>query len=279
MISFLSRIIFLISVAYCPDARVGVNLSDTRDSVVLTSTQCCVIPVEKGKKTEFTLQLFNYQSYDENPAVLVILVSKNGTSAQIIEKSNQKLYFNDKGTSRYFDVERLQDARERRGESKTRVSSFNEMKHEEKLENVIMMIQVPLVVKTNPVRQEGLSVCNFRTRGTGMDMGQIGLGSSAGSFVGIKGIELVHDNRFPIRCTYQYYRVTDENFIGESDITDIATQFSQVSSVSLASGSLVVGDKTARKTEPDLDNPKNTDSPFGKLDQDKTWGLQAMSIF
>jgi hypothetical protein len=281
---------------------------------VLTSTQCCILPVQKDKKTEFAVQLFNYQSYDENPAVLVILVSKNGTSAQVLQTSNQKLFFNNNGTAHYFNVERLEDVRERRGDTKTRVDSFKEMKADEKLDNTIMMIQVPLVVKERPRLYNMAAACVLSTnemegwgdlecvskkkaltrgvkpdevvRGRGMDMGQLGLGSEAGRFVGTKGLELVRDTRFPIRCTFQYYRVTDENYISEKNIVDIAEQLAQVATVSVATGSLVVGDKTDRKTEPILDQSKTTDSPFGKIGSDylsqqasTTWGTQSMSTF
>jgi hypothetical protein len=280
---------------YCPDARSNVNLYNKRDSVILTSTQCCILPVEKGKKTEFAVQLFNYQSYNDNPAVLVILVSKNGTSTQILQTSNQKLFFNDKGTARYFDVERLEDVRERRGEAKTRVDSFKEMNKEEKLDNTIMMIQVPLVAKERPdhfgmARTVNCSDTPLKKKGRGMDMGQLGLGSESGAFVGTKGLELIRDTRFPIRCTFQYYRVTDEDYISEKNIVDIAAQLSQVANVSVASGSLVIGDKTDRKTESDLDQPNVTDFHFGKLDQRDylqqlhkeatvTWENQTMGTF
>jgi hypothetical protein len=53
-----------------------------------------VIPVDNNT-TEFAVQLLNYQSSSDNPSVLVILATKFGTSAQIIETLNQKLFFND----------------------------------------------------------------------------------------------------------------------------------------------------------------------------------------
>ena len=115
----------------------NINLLDSEDKDVLTSTQCCVLPCEKEKSVDFTVQLFNYQSVSEDPAVLVVLVSKNGTSAQIVENSNQKLYFNDNGTAKNFNIERLQDNRERKtGKKQEKVKSFTEMKSEEKMENV-----------------------------------------------------------------------------------------------------------------------------------------------
>lgn len=307
---------------YCPDAQAGLNLYNERDSVVLVSTQCCVLPLQDGK-TEFTAQLFNYQSYDDNPAVLVVVVTKNGTSAQILQTANQKLFFNDAGTARYLEIERLEDVRKRRGEEKTRVSSFKEMKAEEKLDNTIMIIQVPLVVKPRSrsakamclsenyddgydnenelcsgleadvcADDECMRVESVKRKSRGMDMGQLGLGLEAGPFIGTKGLKLERDTRFPIRCTFQYYRVTDQPYISEKDITDIREQLAQVATVSVASGSLVVSNPEdsvdkARKTEPVLNQPKPTDSPFGKLDKrnylykatSSAWGSQQMAPF
>lgn len=314
------------------DNKQSVDLTDERDSVVLTSSQCCVLPVIKGDKTEFAVQLFNYQSYDEDPAVLVVLVTKDGVSTQILEKSNQKLFFNDNGTARWFSAERLQDMRERKtGKKQKKVKSFKEMKEDEKMENVLMMIQVPLKQKPRPRPKYKYSAalcynsasfgageceemeydeeeesCSFslfdsqpvyrsmtnnsyQVKGHGIDIGMLGLGSSDGDFIGTKNLKLERDTRFPIRCTFQYYRVTNENFVSEHDVKDIATQVSQATRIALASGSLVA-DTTNRTTEPALNKPQPSDSPFGKLDErdylDKvqqnatsTWGSQRMVSF
>ena len=282
------------------DVKDDTNLFLERDEVILTSSQCCVLPVKKGEKTEFALQLFNYQSYDEDPAVLVLMVSSRGTSVQVLERSNQKLFFNDKGTAKWFNIERLEDVRERKGETKTRVDSFKEMKQEEKMDNTLMMIQIPLKQKPRPqtrgmdgalclsFNNSGGMACQescamalgpsagFRSlgmtkkkkvKGRGMDMGQLGLGSSAGRYVGTKGLKLTRDDRFPIRCTFQYYRVTDENFITEKNIVDISEQISQATAKAVATGSLVCNDESKRATEPDLDHPKPSDDPFGKLNE------------
>jgi hypothetical protein len=321
---------YLANLSQYTDTDHKVDLILERDSVVLTSSQCCVLPVRRGEKTEFAVQLFNYQSYDEDPAVLVVLVSKDGVSSQIVERSNQKLFFNDKGTARWFDIERLQDKREREtGKPQQKVKSFTEMKDTEKQENVIMMIQIPLKQKPR-VRTRGfgsmtlggeeccmmdggfgMPACMsmnapvYRSmsiqKGAGMDMGQIGLGSSEGPFVGTKGLKLERDDRFPIRCTFQYYRVTDENFINEHDIKDIKEQLDRATKVAVATGSLVFSkpvvtnplcgdwcgtkapgqvnnevkddpmdvseEEPPRKTEPILDQPKPSDDPFGKLEE------------
>ena len=53
----------------------------------------CLLPITKTNKTEFDIMLFNYESYKNNPSVLVICCTSNGTSSQIIEANEQKLLF------------------------------------------------------------------------------------------------------------------------------------------------------------------------------------------
>ncbi len=282
------------------------KLLDVRDTQVLTSSQCCVLPVVPKQKTQFAVQLFNYQSYDEDPAVLVILASKSGTSVQVLNSSNTKLFFDDLGTARWFSVERLEDVRIRAGAQKTRVDSFKEMTNDEKLDNTIMMIQVPLRQKPRPKSRgmyfgggnpaacammssnaygyeeescdgyestvclgDGLECCSepvvYRSmslapkrKAYGMDMGQIGLGDTAGPYTGTKGVTLTRNPDFPIRCTFQYYRVTDDGNIDEKSIVDIKAQLDQSLKVATNQGSLVLGGASDRVTEPVLPAPKPT---------------------
>ncbi len=299
------------------------KLYDDRDSVVLTSSQCCVLPVEFGKKTQFAVQLFNYQSRSEDPAVLVILASKNGTSVQVLDSSNTKLFFDDLGTAKWFSVERLEDVRIRAGDQKTRVDSFKEMKAAEVLDNTIMMIQVPLKQKPRPQTRSyfgGNSVpCSTNnsvdcidysykggdeyeeedceadldlfgnapkdicastnttnmqkfSRDTpkprGMDMGQVGLGDSAGTYTGVGSTTLTRDERFPVRCTFQYYRVTDTGKLDEKSILDIKEQLEQSLKVATAQGSLVLNPDSGRLTEPVLSKPVTKPTV---LDQPSPW--------
>ncbi len=113
-----------------------------KDTHVIMSSQCCFLPIEKGKETKFNIALYNYQSSKDNPAVLVIVSTSKGTSAQIIEGKTQKLFFNNKGRVADFMGQRLTDNRRERG-----VKLEGAMSKKEKQENVIVIIQVPLKVK------------------------------------------------------------------------------------------------------------------------------------
>jgi hypothetical protein len=82
-----------------------------------------------------------------------------------------------------------------------------------------------------------------------MDMGQIGIGDAVGKSKDISSARYQRDTAFPIRCTYQYYRVTDLDYIDENMVKDIKEQIDQSIKYSTASGSLVVNPKGSRVTE------------------------------
>ncbi|ETO06445.1 hypothetical protein RFI_30944 [Reticulomyxa filosa] len=56
-----------------------------KDTHVIMSSQACFLPIEKSNETKFNVCLYNYQSRASDPAVLAIVSTSKGTSAQIIE--------------------------------------------------------------------------------------------------------------------------------------------------------------------------------------------------
>ncbi|AGC02381.1 hypothetical protein H012_gp067 [Acanthamoeba polyphaga moumouvirus] len=126
---------------YCGIVIPNTNLYSDRDEHVLTSAQACVLPLRENK-VEFAVDLYNYQSGSE-PAVLVIIATAYGTSAQVVSGGNTVLYFNDEGTSRLFKAERLRDYRLSQGKSLD-----GPMDAEEKALNGIYIFQVPLKVSS-----------------------------------------------------------------------------------------------------------------------------------
>lgn len=125
----------------CTNGRCSLYCEE-KDSHVLVSCQACILPAGEGTEPTFNVALYSYQSHDEDPAVLTIIASAQGSSAQIIGKSTQKLYFNNNGRKASFVGQRLKDNRKERG-----VDLQGDMTKEEKEANMIMMIQVPLKQK------------------------------------------------------------------------------------------------------------------------------------
>ncbi|MBI1944618.1 MAG: hypothetical protein HYS27_02920 [Deltaproteobacteria bacterium] len=99
-----------------PDSVKGAgNLLAKRDTHFLVSAQHVFVPLPDEGKVEFNPVLFNYQSYQGSPAVLTLLVTRQGTSATIVENREedapqqawgQQLYFNHAGQETLFTAER-----------------------------------------------------------------------------------------------------------------------------------------------------------------------------
>ena len=85
-----------------------------------------------------------------------------------------------------------------------------------------------------------------------------------GRFTGTNSLILFRDPRYPIRCTYQSYNVTDSSTVTEAQIKEISEAINAVYAKSDASGSLVVGGKTDRKTESDMTKPVFSTTSFAE---------------
>merc|ERR1719474_183607 len=122
----------------------GISLLSNKengDSHVIMSSQACFLPIIKKEETKFNVALYNYQSQPKNPAVLVIVSTSKGSSAQMIEGREQHLLFNHNGKKADFVGERVSDVRRKKGQQNV---DDKVLSKEEKQDNVIVIVQVPL---------------------------------------------------------------------------------------------------------------------------------------
>ncbi|AEQ32858.1 hypothetical protein [Acanthamoeba polyphaga mimivirus] len=271
---------------YCGSMISNTDLFSERDEYILTSAQACVLPLEKNK-VEFAVDLYNYQSGSE-PAVLVIIATAYGTSAQVVSGGNTVLYFNDKESSRLFKAERLDDYRQSKGKSLN-----GPMDAEEKALNGIYIFQVPLkvldikrcyyfgsnndyfeneceIVCINSIESySGPSLFSLPNTQSvpiqgmdrGMDRAILSIGNEKGPYKGIKKssggtYNLVRDTDKPIRLVVQFYMCTDTCDISDTNIKEISDQIRNIYNQGLYEGSLVVD----TFDKPGLQN-KNTTRP------------------
>lgn len=117
---------------------------ESKDSHVIMSTQACFLPIIAASETKFNVALFNYQSEPRNPAVLVIVSTAKGSSAQIIEGREQHLLFNNNSKKADFVGERVSDVRKKKGQKNVHDKKLSK---QEKQDNVIVIVQVPLKQK------------------------------------------------------------------------------------------------------------------------------------
>ncbi|HMP03296.1 MAG TPA: hypothetical protein PKD86_15285 [Gemmatales bacterium] len=244
----------------------GTSLLANRDSHVLVSAQACFLPVPKQGVAEFNPVLFNYQSMKGDPAVLAILVTREGSSTTIIDNVRdgfqtngvwgQRLFFNRHGMRASLTGTRKSDFEAsgsvRPPEQGGSVAGMQGM-------NMVLMIQVPLKQK-NPPRPmvdalpgmagaEGAYALRKNQAQSDVEEAVIGSGKVEGPFTEIDNLEIERDDRFPVRVTVQFYQATSNGVVSPEDMSRFASQINQVYAKADAVGSLVTQGDTGRVTE------------------------------
>jgi len=235
-----------------------INLTAERDTHVLVSAQHVFLPVPQAGEATFTPVIFNYQSAPSHPAVLTLLVTREGTSVTVIENryeerssygGGQQLFYNAAGERAPFTAERLSDVRERITTGQAREADAGAL---DPGADVLLFIQVPLV-HANQGFLEGLDGIDMFSDDyemmpmaaemeTPSDVEQavLGHGETEGPFVELNGLTIERDDRFPIRVTVQFYRATSNGVVSDDDLDDVRAQIEQVYEQGDYVGSLVV---------------------------------------
>jgi hypothetical protein len=266
---------------YSSDARslLGTgSLLAARDSHFLVSAQAVFLPIPKQGKAEFNPVLFNYQSARGAPAVLSILVTRQGTTMRVIENRSdessaasgmgQELYFNNNGQRAAFSAERKSDVEAKiaaQGGPKT----ADDVSAMQKGADSIFLIQVPLLVAQRrraalappaPMASAagGAGFAKPAAKSAAMpaeeqrsdvEQAVIGHGPNLGKFQEGFGTKLTRDTRFPIRITVQFYKATSNGVVSDADLDAISASLGQVYEHADSVGSLVLPeDDRARPT-------------------------------
>lgn len=258
------------------------DLTAERDTHALVSAQHVFVPLRAEGRAEFNPVLYNYQSRPGNPAVLVLLATRQGTSIQVIENRpgdqsaqgwGQQLFFDNEGQRTVFTAERRSAVADRieRGEA--------EDQDEGALEegaDMMMIIQVPLRRREPPREQYGYGSGGMlggmaaqaappttaaegaamprssatRAMRSDVETAVIGHGEDMGRFPGLRELRLVRDDRFPIRVTVQFYKATSNGVVDTDDLDDARRAIDRVYADADYVGSLVVpeGDHGRRPT-------------------------------
>jgi hypothetical protein len=240
-----------------PDAgRIkGGSLLAPRDTHALVSAQAAFLPVPKQGKATFHPVIFNYQSTAGHPAVLTLLVTRQGTSVTVIDNARdtvsggaswgQRLFFNAGGERAPLTAERISDVVARgttaNGES---AASLGEDA------NLLMLVQVPLVVRQPPRRAMAYESAApsaampaapmAKSRAADLEVAVLGHGELEGPFTELAGLEVERDTRFPVRVTVQFYQATATGALGDAEMAHLAKLVGQVYEKGDFVGSLVV---------------------------------------
>ena len=257
-----------------PDSWTGSekSLLADRDSHVLVSAQAAFLPIPQGDGATFNPVLFNYQSYPGDPAVLTLLVTREGTSATVIDNQRdgfdagrtwgQRLFFNQNGERASLTGQRLSDFQldpgGDRNSSDQPIEVPGEIKESEAGLNMVMLIQVPLKQKqpflpAEPMAvmaEAGVADAEFSSQDrSNVEAAVIGHGEVEGPFTEIDNLDIERDPDFPIRVTVQFYKATSNGVVSADDMREIHEQIQKVYDDADYVGSLVLDGRQGRPTE------------------------------
>lgn len=264
-----------------PDTIVGDgNVLAPRDSHFLVSAQAVFLPIPKTGKAQFNPVLFNYQSAPGSPAVLTILVTRQGSSMQVIENKpeeatsagwGQELYFDNKGQRAAFTAERKSDVEQRiaaQGGPKTE----DDKSALAKGADVLFLVQVPLkhanvgrlggafpgpmgggampppppAAAPAPMKK-GAAPGAAAGEKSDVEQAVLGHGPNLGVFDEGHRLRIERDPKFPIRVTVQFYKATSNGVVSDVDLDSIARSIGSVYEHAEFVGSLVLPEDDARR--------------------------------
>jgi hypothetical protein len=251
-----------------------------RDTHVLVSAQACFLPVPRSGEATFTPVIYNYQSYPDNPAVLTILATREGTSIQVVENESgymsEVLTFNEDGQRAPFTAARFSDYVAQGGDDTYGSVSAAA---EDSL-NVVLLIQVPLKQKEiarwqgymdDMAMEAAPSAAGMASSArSDVETAVIGHGETEGPFEEIAGLAIERDPTFPVRVTVQFYKATSNGVVSAADVAAVRRQIDRVYADGDYVGSLVTQGHTGRPTEwiPEVSQPEPHWS-------NGTWGWKA----
>jgi hypothetical protein len=269
-----------------PDSILGDgNVFAARDTHFLVSAQAVFLPIPKSGKAQFNPVLFNYQSAPGSPAVLTILVTRQGTSMQVIENKTedataagwgQELYFDNKGQRAAFTAERKSDVAARieaQGGPKTE----DDKSALQKGADVLFLVQIPLkhaqlgrlggampggpggggapmsaaapaaAPPAKAAAKKGAARGSAADEGSDVEQAVLGHGPNVGPFNEGHSLKIERDPKFPIRITVQFYKATSNGAVSDIDLDSISRSIGSVYEHADAVGSLVMPDGDPRR--------------------------------
>jgi hypothetical protein len=255
------------------------NFSAARDSHFLVSAQAVFLPIPKEGHAEFTPVIFNYQSMADSPAVMTLLVRRQGMSASVVTNEadsmsptgrGQELYFNEHGQRAPFTAERRSDV-VARVEGKGGAKTEDDKTAIAKGADVLFLIQIPLKHRSPPrnlpmgmeedsagpmpppmaapAPPSAMGGAAAKPKKSDVETAVLGHGKAEGKFEEGRNLAFERDPQFPVRITVQFYKATSNGVVAEKDLDGISAAIGNVYEHADFVGSLVIpGDDPRRPT-------------------------------
>jgi hypothetical protein len=255
------------------------NLLAPRDTHFLVSAQAVFLPIPQRGKAEFNPVVYNYQSQPGAPAVLVLLVTRQGTSMTVVENRpeerslqgwGQELYYNSAGQRASYTAERKSDVKARI-EAQGGPKTDDDRSALARGADTLFLIQVPLrhpeyrrtpVVVGGPypsgaaaasspapasMAKESEGQAYASEERSDVEQAVLGHGRERGPYDEGRGLLVERDPRFPIRITVQFYKATSNGVVDEADLDAISRSLGSVYEHAEFVGSLVIPDGDPRR--------------------------------
>ena len=244
----------------------GGTLLARRDSHALVSAQATFLPVPAQGTATFWPVIFNYQSTRKNPAVLTLLVTRQGTSATIVDNVRdtlgngnswgQRLFLNVGGQRAPLTGERF-SAVQRNGVTSNGEAAASLGDDA----NLLMLVQIPLRYRSprrpapKAYKMSGDSLYGLEgaalapapatsaakeRRRADVETAVLGHGPELGPYTELDGLTIERDPRFPVRVTVQFYQATSNGVLSPNIVKTIAARIGRVYRSADYVGSLVV---------------------------------------
>ena len=234
----------------------GGTLLAPRDTHALVSAQAAFLPVPHGARATFHPVIFNYQSTAGHPAVLSILVTRQGTSMSIVDNGRDQLGTGSWGQRLFFNAggQRAPLTAERRSDVEASGTTMNGESAASLGEdaNLLMLIQVPLRVERPhrsygfaagapaPMMKSEAKAAPMAAAADAMEQAVLGHGELEGPFTELAGLTIERDPRFPVRVTVQFYQATSSGQVSPAELGKLAGLIDAVYTRGDFVGSLVV---------------------------------------
>lgn len=218
------------------------------DTHALVSAQACFLPIPRGGTTTFTPRLFSYQSTYDEPAVLTLLVTHEGTSIRALDGGRTRLFFNDAGQRACLTGTRASEV-----DTPASTAPSGATASRESTANLVYVVQVPLKVRERVRAFDTMAFSGLAIPCVAgppdLEDAHIGHGAGLGPHPETGGHRLERDPRFPVRITVQLYLATAEARLSYADVGSLADRIRAV--YGHAPTSLVTDGETGRPTEHD----------------------------
>jgi len=235
----------------------GGTLLAPRDTHALVSAQAAFLPVPREGRATFHPVIFSYQSRARDPAVLTILVTRQGASLTVVDNARdtvggvswgQRLFFNAGGERAPLTAERLSDV-EAHGHTMNGESAASLGEDA----NLLLLVQVPLKRRELPRRSLAQEYAPsppsvmMQRSAPDMEVAVLGHGELEGPYAELAGLSVERDPRFPVRVTAQFYQATATGRVDPAEMDRLAALIDGVYRKGDWVGSLVVSSAEAAR--------------------------------